>query len=377
MNFNNIVTPAAGIVSSFAGRVAHVIPMSFGSSDNNYNTLLRPGEQAGELLPEGYEPTELDVCCGRGKRNWNHAGNVAFRTLIHRSTDAYMKAGSKVDKSAMICNIVESMRSKGCKFINQETTSGRWFDIGDAPAREKVAHSLRDQVTAINRQTKKSRQEFDPTPNTHVRRPSITHSDSGHEAGLRRMSLDSTAMYQAFARRPSWVAAEGTNLIQQAESMEGVVVSVPNVDSPIERRPSSWEYFDNYVDHCMENEIEPPLSNEMDDQMAIVSEDQRASDWAFVSEGHSVGRVSEDQLHEPLDRSALLRGSMHSWDPRVSMGSESILSVHRSAFSSGTTLRRTSNSLKISNISVQALLDGVEDFNASGLSSKYCDMINE
>lgn len=105
-------------------------------------------------LPDGYVPRSRDVCCGRGKRNWNHEGNVWFRNLIQANVDRYIQAPSKTDKTAVVVAVVEQVRSEGAFFVKQDDDSGRWYDIGDTQAREKVGHSLRDQVTAQKKKEK-------------------------------------------------------------------------------------------------------------------------------------------------------------------------------------------------------------------------------
>ena len=105
-------------------------------------------------LPVGYEPRSRDVCCGRGKRNWNHEGNVWFRNLIQANVDRYICAPSKTDKTAVVISVVEQVRREGAFFVKQDDDSGRWYDIGDTQAREKVGHSLRDQVTAQKKKEK-------------------------------------------------------------------------------------------------------------------------------------------------------------------------------------------------------------------------------
>lgn len=118
-------------------------------------------------VPFDYVPTDMDICSGRGKAFWNHAGNVAFRNLIQAQVLDYIKAPSKADKTAMVVSIVDDLRQKGCKFLKQETDANGatfWYDIGDALAREKVGHSLRDQVTAINRSNREGSRS--PIPGT-------------------------------------------------------------------------------------------------------------------------------------------------------------------------------------------------------------------
>lgn len=110
-------------------------------------------------LPADYEPTNLDICSGRGKAFWNHSGNVAFRNLIQSQVEVYINAPTKAEKSAIVVAIVDELRRQGCKFLKQEKAPNGemvWNDIGDAFAREKVGHSLRDQVTALNRSSNHS-----------------------------------------------------------------------------------------------------------------------------------------------------------------------------------------------------------------------------
>ncbi|KAL7571517.1 hypothetical protein ACA910_020936 [Epithemia clementina (nom. ined.)] len=105
-------------------------------------------------LPPGYKPGEFDVCCGRGKRHWNHMGNVRFRRFIQSSVERYMDAPSKNDKTAVVVSIVDDIRNMGGCFL-KEDLRGSWYDIGDHQAREKVGHSLRDQVSTVHRQQQK------------------------------------------------------------------------------------------------------------------------------------------------------------------------------------------------------------------------------
>jgi hypothetical protein len=99
-------------------------------------------------LGEDYCPTHLDVSCGRGKTNWNHAGNTMFRKLIKKNVDRYFSAASKADKTTLIVAIVEKIRQRGGLFVKNDNGKN-WYDIGNRQAREKVGHSLRDQVASM------------------------------------------------------------------------------------------------------------------------------------------------------------------------------------------------------------------------------------
>lgn len=107
-----------------------------------------------------FQPNPTDICLGRGKRNWCHPGNVAFRALIRASVPAYREAPSKIVKSIIVNEIVNSLRIRGVLFL-EKTKHGDWFEIGNQKARDKVSHSLRDYVHAQRVQAKKLKTKND------------------------------------------------------------------------------------------------------------------------------------------------------------------------------------------------------------------------
>ena len=113
-------------------------------------------------LPEDYQPRECDVCCGRGKKNWTHEGNKTFRKLIRKNVKAYQDAVDKQRRNLVVESIVETIYREGGRFLKQDD-SKRWCDIGELQAREKVGHSLRDQVNAqAKAQQRQQEAEFSP-----------------------------------------------------------------------------------------------------------------------------------------------------------------------------------------------------------------------
>ena len=118
---------------------------------NHVNSLTRAfHQQKEEIMPDGYIPSDSDICCGRGKKNWNMTGNLHFRKLIRSSVAQYTAAPSKKEKSVVILSVVYKIRQQGGHFLKeqrkQQHGSGNccWYDIGAAAARDKVSHSLRD-----------------------------------------------------------------------------------------------------------------------------------------------------------------------------------------------------------------------------------------
>ena len=118
-------------------------------------------------IPEVCQPSETDVCLGRGKCNWRHPGNIAFRSLICRSIPVYQVALSKTAKSNIVDGIFSSLKNKDVRFLDKGE-DGKWYEIRNDRARTKVSHSLRDHVHALQIQAKK---ESEKKHRCHEREP--------------------------------------------------------------------------------------------------------------------------------------------------------------------------------------------------------------
>jgi hypothetical protein len=163
---------------------------------NNVDSLIRVAHQKPDTMPEGYIPSDLDVCCGRGGHNWNLPGNVNFRKLIHAAVGPYLAAPRRNNKTAVVASVVVEIRRQGGHFFKERHGSDSpWYDIGDIAAREKVGHSLRDQTNNAASPVKKSR--FAQQAKEERRRaslPSLSVHDLIKEATRRRASLPSSSV---------------------------------------------------------------------------------------------------------------------------------------------------------------------------------------
>jgi hypothetical protein len=92
------------------------------------------------------ELRDVDICCGRGKRYSNHLGNGTFQKSVKANMEAYAKASSKREKSNFVSEIVGTLLSSGARFVKQDRESGTWYDIGEAQARDKTGHAIRDHI---------------------------------------------------------------------------------------------------------------------------------------------------------------------------------------------------------------------------------------
>ena len=72
------------------------------------------------------------------------AGNERFRELIEKYAPVYLRASTKYQKSEVIAKIVTEVRQKSPTggFVKKDFYSGRWFEIGDEKARDKVGEFI-------------------------------------------------------------------------------------------------------------------------------------------------------------------------------------------------------------------------------------------
>jgi hypothetical protein len=91
-----------------------------------------------------------DVLCGRGKTSFNHVGNRRFRDIIANSVDKYNSAKSRLEKSMVVHSIVEQVKKVKGRFLKQDRFSGRWYELDERQAKEKVGHAIRDATSSVD-----------------------------------------------------------------------------------------------------------------------------------------------------------------------------------------------------------------------------------
>jgi len=97
-------------------------------------------------LAENFVPGQYDVVCCRGNKARVHRGNVIFRNIIKDRLYDYSRAISKLGKSSIVKSIVDEIRKSSPKGGFVKEKNGRWYEVGDHLAREKVGQSLRDSL---------------------------------------------------------------------------------------------------------------------------------------------------------------------------------------------------------------------------------------
>ena len=81
---------------------------------------------------------EVDIVCGRGRGFITHHGNVEFKRIVQTNLPVYMNAPTKSEKIQIVKWIVSEIRSTGARFVNKDTATGKWYDIGEVRSHEKT-----------------------------------------------------------------------------------------------------------------------------------------------------------------------------------------------------------------------------------------------
>jgi len=75
-------------------------------------------------------------------------GNQILRQIVRDRTVLYEQAPTKKAKSAVVMEIVEQIRTERAHggFVRKDYEMGRWIEIGELKAREKVGHAIRIEI---------------------------------------------------------------------------------------------------------------------------------------------------------------------------------------------------------------------------------------
>lgn len=88
--------------------------------------------------------------------SYSTVGNRRFKVCIENFLQSYQKAKSRSRRSAVITNIITSIRSSsemGGGFVRFQPSQSLWYEIGDKVARDKVGQALRDVLRCLKRES--------------------------------------------------------------------------------------------------------------------------------------------------------------------------------------------------------------------------------
>lgn len=106
---------------------------------------------------------------------------------IDNNLDTYAKATTKHERSMVVTVIVDAVRecrtSERGGFVRKDVPTGRWYEVGDKTAREKVGHALRDAIKLRKRESKKKTEpsSLSPTSTKKCNKRRRTNNDGDTE----------------------------------------------------------------------------------------------------------------------------------------------------------------------------------------------------
>lgn len=109
---------------------------------------MNNGKVSGKFFPRDFQPGPYDVLIGRGKKCYNHVGNIHFRNLVANNLGDYSRSKTKQEKSHILADLVKQIRkiSPNGGFLKQDIETGLWYEVGGFLAREKTSQAFRDAL---------------------------------------------------------------------------------------------------------------------------------------------------------------------------------------------------------------------------------------
>lgn len=113
------------------------------------------------MLPEDFEPTPYTVICGRGRKCADAIGNRRLQVIAQMFIAKYSQARKKEEKTLIVTDILEIVRDAAPEarfaFVRECKENGRWYEVENIHAREKVGTVLRDCLHSKYRSSTKSK----------------------------------------------------------------------------------------------------------------------------------------------------------------------------------------------------------------------------
>lgn len=123
------------------------IDRSFSAYKSPNEMRKRKNKNADEkaLLPQEFKPSPYSVIVGRGKHIRATTGNRRLRVLASSHLQEYAHAVDNKAAKTQIVNLVVSLVKDACPsgaFVRR--SNGRWWEVSETVAREKVGYVFRD-----------------------------------------------------------------------------------------------------------------------------------------------------------------------------------------------------------------------------------------
>lgn len=186
----------------------------------NDTGLSRRGKHMIEM-PPSFVPGVNHVICAKGKEAKEHPANRKLKVLVNASLDRYSACPSKLERSFIVSKILATIRQGEDADLNNidnvptdavpssEATAesflkggfvrqvqGKWYEVGDRNAREKIGQAFRDSLHTQFRSSTKAKASIRKHHSSSIEQDSTSLSQSNASTGRRcssQLSSPSTA----------------------------------------------------------------------------------------------------------------------------------------------------------------------------------------
>ena len=206
----------------------------------NIATTIKTSGVASEMTPlaTDFQPSPCDVICRRGKTAFNH--NKHFRELIQKHLEKYSQASSKLEKSLVVSDVVDTIRAGSPLGGFVRAVDGIWYEVGDAIAREKVGGAFRDmlhtQYKSSTKAKKRRRQETQDSSSvegsqvTKVSTPEPVASTPEPDTKRRRVEFATTTTLPPLSPKTSKVLCAFGDLLKDIASRKQELARTPQLE---------------------------------------------------------------------------------------------------------------------------------------------------
>lgn len=104
-----------------------------------------PSSDSSTRIRAQFVPGPFDVICARGKQAYNHDGNRFFRRVVASYAEKYSKVESKLQRSMIVTEVLDTIRARGNGFLRQ-SGEGEWVECADVMCREKIGQHFRNAL---------------------------------------------------------------------------------------------------------------------------------------------------------------------------------------------------------------------------------------
>jgi hypothetical protein len=126
-------------------------------STNSRKKKSKTPDKTKTALPLDFEPASYTVLCGRSRECYEWVGNRRFRTICNMYLQQYLDTQSKLEKSRIVTAVMKAIREGKKSGVFCTFENGRYYEVSQRTAREKVGGFFRDSLPAEYKSSAKAK----------------------------------------------------------------------------------------------------------------------------------------------------------------------------------------------------------------------------